>query len=91
MLSKEERKTVITFSEDKEEAAEVYTHNPILRARLAYMAAMYPQEVRWHSTQYDLAEGGERYIVSREWMIRALKGIKPERQPSAARYTAHKR
>lgn len=77
MLSRAERETIVTFSEEREEAAEIYTHNPALRAKLAYMAAEYPKEVRWHPKQYDLAEGGERYIVSREWVLRALKGMRP--------------
>ena len=88
MLSRAERETIVTFSEEPEEAAEVYTHNPALKAKLARMAAEYPQEVKRHPAQYDPAEGGERYIVNREWMLRALKGMRPKRKASAAQYAA---
>ena len=91
MLSRAERETIVTFSEEPEEAAEIYTHNPTLRAKLAYMAAEHPKEVRWHPKQYDLAEGGERYIVSREWVLRALKGMRPKKQLSTAQLEAARR
>ena len=77
MLSRAERETIITFSEEPKEAAEIYTHNPALKAKLARMEAEYPKEVQRNPRQYDQAEGGERYIVSREWVLRALKGIRP--------------
>lgn len=48
MLSRAERETIVTFSEELEEAAEIYTHNPTPRAKLAQMAAKYPQEVQRH-------------------------------------------
>lgn len=88
MPSKAEQETIATFSEESGEAAEIYTHNPTLKKKLAHMAAEYPQEVQRHPTQYDPAEGGGRYIVSREWVLRALKGIKPKRKASAAQYAA---
>lgn len=90
-MSKAEQETIVTFSEETGEAAEIYTHNPTLRAKLAYMAAEHPQQVQWHPKQYDLTEGGERYIVSREWILRALKGIRPKRKASAAQYAVIKK
>ena len=78
-----EKETIISFTEEREELADVYTCNEALKNRLEYLLLQYPDKVMWHPRQYTDSHGA-RYLVAREWILRAVKKVGPKRGVSDA-------
>lgn len=85
-LKKYEMETIITFSEDTSEEADIFTYNAHYKRQLEKLAAEHPEEVRLHPCQHD--DGSARYIVPRSWALASACSIRPPRKPSAAQLEA---
>ena len=73
-----EKETIISFTEERDELADIYTCNEALKNRLEYLLLQYPGKVMWHPRQYADSHGA-RYLVAREWVLRAVKKVGPKR------------
>ena len=78
-----EKETIISFTEERDELADVYTCNEGLKNRLEYLLLQHPGKVMWHPRQYADSHGA-RYLVAREWVLRAVKKVGPKRGVSDA-------
>ena len=78
-----EKETIISFTEEQGELADIYTCNEGLKNRLEYLLLQYPDKVMRHPRQY-ADNHGARYLVAREWILRAVKKVGPKRGMSDA-------
>ncbi len=63
-LTNMERETIINFNE-AERTANIYTHNPVLKAQLQELCRKYPDQVRQTATN---AWGGLTFELSKKWL-----------------------
>ena len=74
-LHKDEMETIVNFTEDVNDVAEICTFNGRVQKRLAKLATEHPEEVRLHPRQY--TDGSVRYIVPQRWLVNALATMGP--------------
>lgn len=85
-LHKNEMETIVNFTEDTTDTAEICTFNPKLQRHFRQLAAEHPEEVRLHPRQY--TDGSVRYIVPQRWLVAALIKTKAPRKASEAQRAA---
>lgn len=86
-LKKYEMETIITYSEDATEEANIFTYDARLKKQLEKLAAEHPEVIKLHEPYQD-NDGSARYIVPRGWVRAAAHSIRPPRKPSAAQAKA---
>lgn len=86
-LKKYEMETIITYSEDATEEANIFTYDRHLKRQLEKLAAEHPEVIRLHEPYQD-DDGSARYIVPRGWVRTTVHSIRPPRKPSAAQLEA---
>lgn len=77
-LHKDEMETIVNFTEDTTDTAEICTFNKRLQKHFQGLAAEHPEEVRLHPRQY--TDGSVRYIVPQRWLVAALIRTKAPRK-----------
>ena len=88
-LHKNEMETIVNFTEDTEDTAEICTFNPKLQRHFQQLAADHPEEIRLHPRQY--TDGSVRYIVPQRWLVAALIRTKAPRKLTGAQLEAAKK
>lgn len=85
-LHKDEMETIVNFTEDVNDIAEICTFNPKLQQHFCQLAAEHPEEVRLHPRQY--TDGSVRYIVPQRWLVAALYKTNAPRKLTGAQLEA---